>query len=168
VSTSSNTKANSSATSVSVAELVALRSSLGKLKARSGKRVKAPMSGGSSSAALGRGLDFSEVREYHGGDDVRLIDWKVTARTGKAHTKLFNEERERPFFIALDLRPPMFFGTRVAFKSVVAARLCALVAWAAASHSQAVKGLHAYYSRLPVCTTRQTDAVEKFNRSVNR
>ena len=130
-----------SATSVTVAELVALRGSVNALKARSAKRVKAPMSGGSSSAALGRGLDFSEVREYHGGDDVRLIDWKVTARTGKAHTKLFNEERERPFFVVLDLRPPMFFGTRVAFKSVVAARLCAMVAWAAARQGDRVGGL---------------------------
>jgi len=141
VNTAGIVKAGSSATSVSVAELVALRSSVGKLKARAGKRVKAPMAGGSSSAALGRGLDFSEVREYHGGDDVRLIDWRVTARTGKAHTKLFSEERERPFFIAIDLRPPMFFGTRVAFKSVVAARLCAMVAWAAAAQGDRVGGL---------------------------
>jgi len=130
-----------SATSVSVAELVALRKMVGKLDRRSGKRVKAPVAGSSSSAALGRGLDFSEVREYHGGDDVRLIDWKVTARTGKPHTKLFNEERERPFFIAIDLRPSMYFGTRVAFKSVVAARLCAIVAWAATAQGDRVGGL---------------------------
>ncbi len=130
-----------SATSVSVAELVALRKSVGKLKRRAGRRVKAPMAGSSSSAALGRGLDFAEVREYHGGDDVRLIDWKVTARTGRAHTKLFNEERERPFFIALDLRPSMYFGTRVALKSVIAARLCAMVAWAAEAQRDRVGGL---------------------------
>lgn len=130
-----------SATSVTVAELVALRKSVGKLNRRTGRRVKAPMVGSSSSAALGRGLDFAEVREYHGGDDVRLIDWKVTARTGRAHTKLFNEERERPFFIALDLRPAMYFGTKVALKSVVAARLCAIVAWAAAAQRDRVGGL---------------------------
>ena len=130
-----------SATSVSVAELVALRKTAGKLNRRSGKRVVAPVAGSSNSAALGRGLDFSEVREYHGGDDVRLIDWKVTARTGRAHTKLFTEERERPFFIAVDLRPPMYFGTRVAFKSVVAARMCAIVAWAAAAQRDRVGGL---------------------------
>ena len=130
-----------SATKVSVAELVALRKTVGKLNRRSGRRVVAPVSGSSTSAALGRGLDFSEVREYHGGDDVRLIDWKVTARTGRAHTKLFTEERERPFFIAIDLRPPMYFATRVAFKSVVAARLCAIVAWAAAAQRDRVGGL---------------------------
>ena len=130
-----------SATSVSVAELVALRKTIARLNRYAGKRVTAPMAGSSSSAALGRGLDFSEVREYHAGDDVRLIDWKVTARTGRAHTKLFNEERERPFFIALDLRPAMYFGTRVAFKSVVAARICAIVAWAAAAQNDRVGGL---------------------------
>ncbi len=128
-------------TSVSIAELVALRRTVAKLSRRAGRRVKAPAAGGSSSAALGRGLDFAEVREYHGGDDVRMIDWKVTARTGRAHTKLFNEERERPFFIALDLRPSMYFGTRVAFKSVVAARLCAMVAWGAAAQRDRVGGL---------------------------
>lgn len=136
-----NNDIKSSATTVSVAELVALRKTVSKFVRPSGKRVKAPTAGGSTSAALGRGLDFSEVREYHGGDDVRMIDWKVTARTGKPHTKLFNEERERPFFIALDLRPSMYFATRVAFKSVVAARLCAMVAWAAASQRDRVGGL---------------------------
>lgn len=130
-----------SATTVSVAELVALRKSVGKLNRRAGKRVKATVAGSSSSAALGRGLDFSEVREYHSGDDVRLIDWKVTARTGRAHTKLFNEERERPFFIAIDLRPSMYFGTRVGFKSVIASRLCAMVAWAASAQGDRVGGL---------------------------
>ncbi len=128
-------------TSVSIAELVSLRQTVAKVASRRGRRVKAPAAGGSSSAALGRGLDFAEVREYHGGDDVRMIDWKVTARTGRTHTKLFNEERERPFFIALDLRPSMYFGTRVAFKSVVAARVCAMVAWAAASQKDRVGGL---------------------------
>lgn len=132
---------STSATSISVAELVALRKTVGKLQRQTGKRVKAPAAGSSSSAALGRGLDFSEVREYHGGDDVRLIDWKVTARTGRAHTKLFNEERERPFFIAIDLRPSMYFATQVAFKSVVAARLAAIVAWAASAQGDRVGGL---------------------------
>ena len=131
----------SSPVSVSIQELVGLRSATGKVARRQGKRVVAPTAGAAPSAALGRGLDFSEVREYHGGDDVRMIDWKVTARTGRAHTKLFNEERERPFLLALDLRPPMYFGTRVAFKSVFAARLCALVAWAALSQRDRVGGL---------------------------
>jgi len=133
--------ATGSPVAVTLAELVSQRKLVPTIKRRSGKRVNAPVAGGTTSPALGRGLDFSEVREYQAGDDVRMIDWKVTARSGKPHTKLFTEERERPFFIALDLRPSMFFGTRVAYKSVYAARLCALLAWAAAKQGDRVGGL---------------------------
>jgi len=78
----------------------------------------------------GRGVDFSEVRAYQQGDDIRSIDWRVTARTGKAHTKLYAEERERPALVILDQSDSMFFGSRVAFKSVIAAKTAALLAWA--------------------------------------
>ena len=78
----------------------------------------------------GRGVDFSEVRAYQQGDDIRSIDWRVTARTGKAHTKLYAEERERPALVILDQSDSMFFGSRVAFKSVIAAQAAALLAWA--------------------------------------
>lgn len=128
-------------TRVTLAELVALRRSVSAVKRPSGRRVQAPLLGGNSSRAMGRGLDFAEVREYHAGDDVRMIDWKVTARSGKPHTKIYNEERERPFLLVVDLRPSMFFATQVAFKSVLAARLGAMVAWAAASNRDRVGGL---------------------------
>ena len=68
----------------------------------------------------GRGMEFDEVRAYHQGDDIRLIDWRVTARTGKAHTKLYREERDRPVLFLAEFRPRMHFGTRKAFKSVSA------------------------------------------------
>lgn len=129
------------ATRVSLAGLVSLRGTVRSVKRPVGGRVLAPSSGGNESRALGRGLDFAEVREYNPGDDVRMIDWKVTARSGKTHTKIYNEERERPFLIAIDLRQSMFFATRVAFKSVVAARLAAMVAWAAASNRDRVGGV---------------------------
>jgi uncharacterized protein (DUF58 family) len=77
----------------------------------------------------GRGMEFAEVRAYQAGDDVRSIDWRVTARRGKVHTKLFHEERERPVLLAVDLRRPMFFATRGCFKAVQVARLAALLAW---------------------------------------
>ena len=80
-------------------------------------------------------MEFDESRPYQPGDDVRNIDWRVTARNGTTHTKLFREERERPVFIALDARSPMFFATRGRFKSVIAAELAALLAWTA--HQQA-------------------------------
>lgn len=88
----------------------------------------------------GRGMEFEEVRRYQPGDDIRTIDWRVTARTGKPHTKLFCEERERPVHILVDQRSPMFFGSSVAFKSVVAAEIAAALAWAALSGSDRIGG----------------------------
>ena len=74
----------------------------------------------------GRGLSFEELRHYQPGDDVRLIDWRATARRGSAHVRVYNEERERPVLVVVDQRFPMFFGSRRAMKSVVAAELAAL------------------------------------------
>lgn len=137
----SGAAASHDATQISVAELVALRGSVARVRRRAGRRVAAPIGGGNVSRALGRGLDFAEVREYTPGDDVRLIDWNVTARSGRPHTKVFNEEKERPFVIAVDLRSSMYFATRVAYKSVIAARLCAMLGWAAADHRDRVGGM---------------------------
>jgi uncharacterized protein (DUF58 family) len=80
----------------------------------------------------GRGLEFQEVRPYVTGDDPRTIDWRVTARRGKPHTKLFREERERPVWLLADLNAGMFFGTRRQLKSTVVVRAAALLAWSAA------------------------------------
>lgn len=78
---------------------------------------------------LGRGMEFAESRPYSPGDDIRSMDWKVTARTGEPHTKLFEEERERPILLWCDLRPGMFFATRGQFKSVVMTEIASLLAW---------------------------------------
>ncbi len=94
------------------------------------RRIKAGQSGGYLSPFKGRGMEFDEARLYQAGDDVRSIDWRVTARTGKPHTKLFREERERPIFISVDYRQTMQFATRGRFKSVQAAHLAAILAWA--------------------------------------
>ena len=123
--------------STSLDELVQLRVAAQALQRQLRKRSAAPLSGGSVSRRLGRGLDFAEVREYQPGDDVRMIDWKVTARSGQAHTKLFVEERERPVLLVVDFRAGMRFGTRGMYKSVLAARLAALLGWCAvASHDR--------------------------------
>ncbi len=74
-------------------------------------------------------MDFSEVRVYEPGDDVRSIDWKVTARRSRPHTKIFTEERDRPVIVALDLRASMHFATRGVFKAVLAARAASHIAW---------------------------------------
>lgn len=77
----------------------------------------------------GRGMDFDEVREYQQGDDVRLVDWRITARHGKTYTKVFREERDRQIWFLLDFRHGMHFATRQAFKSVIAAHLASMTAW---------------------------------------
>lgn len=89
----------------------------------------------------GRGMEFDEVRLYQPGDDVRTLDWRVTARTGKPHTKLFREERERSVLFWVDYRAPMFFATRGRFKSVMAAHAAALLAWSAIHHGDRLGGL---------------------------
>jgi uncharacterized protein (DUF58 family) len=88
----------------------------------------------------GRGMEYAESRPYQAGDDVRALDWRLTARSGKPHTKLFREERERPVFIAIDLRPTMAFATRGVFKSVQAARAAALLAFKAVADGDRVGG----------------------------
>lgn len=94
------------------------------------RRNSSSLAGGRRSTLRGRGIDFDEVRLYQAGDDVRAIDWRVTARTGKPHTKIFREEKERPVLLVVDLRSAMFFGSRRCFKSVLAAHAAALLAWA--------------------------------------
>ncbi|GGF71847.1 DUF58 domain-containing protein [Alteromonas lipolytica] len=89
----------------------------------------------------GRGMEFDEARHYQPGDDIRAIDWRVTARTGKTHTKVYREERERPVFILCDLSRSMQFGTQLLLKSVQAAHLTALISWAAAQRGDKVGAL---------------------------
>lgn len=93
------------------------------------KSLWSQLHGEHQSKRLGRGMDFAEVRQYQAGDDVRSIDWRVTARTGEPHTKLFTEEREQSTIIYLDLTPSMRFGSQLLFKSVQAAHLASLIAW---------------------------------------
>lgn len=110
-------------------ELIALGSKVRHLKLDFTSGARSILAGAHVSRFRGRGMDFAESREYQPGDDVRHIDWRVTARTGRTHTKLYTEERERPVFVVMDFNPGMFFGTRGAFKSVTAARAAACVAW---------------------------------------
>jgi uncharacterized protein (DUF58 family) len=102
--------------------------------------IRGMQSGDYVSRFRGRGMEFDQVRLYQPGDDVRSIDWKVTARTDKPHTKIFCEERERPVFISVDNRSTMQFATRGVFKFVQAAKLAALIAWAAQQHSDRIGG----------------------------
>jgi uncharacterized protein (DUF58 family) len=112
-------------------ELVRLRRRAGPGGLATRGRVRTGGAGPYDSAFRGRGMEFDESRVYQPGDDVRTIDWRVSARTGRVHTKLFHEERERPVLLLLDERPGMRFGTRDAFKWVLAARAAAVLAWTA-------------------------------------
>ena len=107
--------------------------------APSGK-VDTHQHGANRSIFLGRGMEVDEVRAYQPGDDIRAIDWRVTARTGAMHTKLFHEERARPVFILSDLRSNMQFGSRRQFKSVLAAGIGARLAWTAVDGGDRVGG----------------------------
>lgn len=93
------------------------------------KSLWSQMLGQHQSHRLGRGMDFSEVRQYQAGDDIRAIDWRVTARTGKPHTKLFTEEREKPVVLYLDLSVSMLFGSKLMLKSVMMCHMASLIAW---------------------------------------
>jgi uncharacterized protein (DUF58 family) len=104
-------------------------------------RIRVAAEGGHVSPYKGRGVEFDESRPYQAGDDLRTIDWRVTARTGKPHTKVFREERNRPVFVWLDLRRPMLFATRGAYKGVRAAEIAALVAWSAVANGDRLGGL---------------------------
>jgi uncharacterized protein (DUF58 family) len=105
------------------------------------RAVKSQLNGAERTRFRGRGMDFEEVRLYQAGDDVRSIDWRVTARTQVPHTKLYREERERPVFVLVDQRAPMFFGSQRCFKSVLAAHIAANLAWAALNNSDRIGGL---------------------------
>jgi len=113
-----------------VTELVALRRAAQGL-ATSLRRSADRLIGQQESPFRGRGMEYAESRPYSAGDEVRHIDWRVTARTGRPYTKLFQAERERTTLLVLESSAAMRFGTRTCFKSVQAARLGALMAWAA-------------------------------------
>ncbi|TXS90747.1 DUF58 domain-containing protein [Parahaliea maris] len=91
--------------------------------------VHSLLAGRHNSRLRGRGLNFEEIRRYQPGDDIRQIDWKVTARTRRTHSRVFTEERERSTLLLVDQRMSMFFGSRKRMKSVTAAEAAALAAW---------------------------------------
>ena len=103
--------------------------------------IHAKQGGAYVSSFKGRGMEFDESRVYQAGDDIRNMDWRVTARTGTAHSKTFCEERERPVLLWLDLSPAMMFATRKKFKSVIACEIASLLAWSASKNNDRIGGL---------------------------
>ncbi|WP_291993068.1 DUF58 domain-containing protein [Candidatus Accumulibacter sp. ACC003] len=115
-----------------LAELAALRGAARGLSLHARRPALAQLRGGHRSAQRGRGLEFEEVRLYAPGDDARAIDWRVSARRGRLHTKLFGEERERPVWLVADLHAGLFFGSQRQLKSALLLRAAALLGWVAA------------------------------------
>ena len=109
-------------------ELVSLKKYLPYIRRRH-NNITSYQAGDIRSAFKGRGMELEEVRAYGYGDDVRDIDWRVTARKGDVYTKVFAEEKDREVYAVLDLSPYMVFGTKKELKSVSAAKLAALLGW---------------------------------------
>src|SRR6201991_5065616 len=121
--------ANAMGVYVSLDDLLALEYRGRKVSFLPRQPVHSLLSGRFASRMRGRGLNFEEIRDYRSGDDVRSIDWKVTARLQKPHIRVFNEERDRQTLLVGDQRLSMFFGSRRALKSVTAAEAAAIAAW---------------------------------------
>ncbi len=156
---------------VDLDSLLALRHKAMTAQPASSSRVVGNRAGLKLSKIKGRGVDFSEVRAYQPGDDIRAIDWRVTARKNKPHTKIFREERERPTLIVVDQTQQMFFGSKIRLKSVACAELAARIAWQNLAAGDRVGGVvignqqqavHRPY-RTPKAVARFLNEVATFN-----
>jgi uncharacterized protein (DUF58 family) len=125
---------------LTAAELIALRPRCHALRLPMRLAAASALAGAYRSRFRGRGVDFLESRNYQPGDDIRNMDWRVTARTGRPHTKVFQEERERPVLVVMDASPSLYFGTRDRLKSVAAGQMAAAIAWAAIRRGDRVGG----------------------------
>ncbi len=128
-------------THITTSELISLQQQARKLDLSRRTYASASTTGSHRSRFRGRGMDYQESRLYQAGDDIRNMDWRVTARAGKPHTKLYQEERERPVVLLVDFNIGMFFGSVNSLKSVVAAKTAALIAWAVAYRGDRIGAL---------------------------
>ncbi|CAG9172727.1 DUF58 domain-containing protein [Cupriavidus pampae] len=126
---------------VDAAALAALEANVRDFHFRTRQPVHSLLSGRHASRVHGRGLAFEELRPYLPGDDVRTMDWRVTARTGTPHVRVYAEEKERPVLLVVDQRMNMFFGSRRSMKSVSAAEVAALAAWRVLADGDRVGGV---------------------------
>ena len=112
-------------------DLIGMRRYIAYMRALERRRSFSHQAGDIKSAFKGRGMELEEIRSYTFGDDVRDIDWRVTARKEAPYTKVFAEEKDREIYVWLDLSAPMVFGTRRELKTVAAAKAAALLGWLA-------------------------------------
>ena len=119
---------------VTVDDLVAERLLSLKWQINRLNRATSDQSGEIKSLFKGRGMEFEEIRAYAFGDDVRDIDWRVTARKQQPYTKLYAEEKDREVYVLLDMSASMVFGTKKELKSVTAAKIAARIGWQSLKH----------------------------------
>jgi uncharacterized protein (DUF58 family) len=135
-----------------------LRAAAQGLSLRARGPVRSALTGARRAVQRGRGLELQEVRPYVEGDDPRSIDWRVTARRGRLHTRLYREERERPVWVLADLGAGMYFGTRRQLKSQLAVRAAALLAWIAVAGGDRAGAVLAGGGRCEVLPPRAREA----------
>ncbi len=128
-------------THITAKELISLQQQAHKLDMSRRSYARSSTTGTHHSSFRGRGMDYQESRIYQAGDDIRNMDWRVTARAGQPHTKLYQEERERPVVLLVDFNPGMFFGSVKSLKSVVAAKAATLIAWSVAARGDRIGAL---------------------------
>ncbi|MBJ6137454.1 DUF58 domain-containing protein [Marinobacter litoralis] len=141
---------NTAVTHATLQDLVRLQADARALKLPSARQIHSRQAGMRQSRQRGRGMTFAEVRQYQPGDDIRSIDWRVTARRQSPHTKLFEEERERPVLLIADLGPTLFFASTGAYKQARCAQITALLAWLALMAGDQVGGLVFNHQELEV------------------
>lgn len=128
-------------TYITLPGLIRLQADARALKLPGARSVRSRQAGLQRSPQRGRGMAFAEVRQYQPGDDIRSIDWRVTARRQSPHTKLYEEERERPVLLLCDLGPSLFFASTGAYKQVRSAQIAAILGWLALWSGDQVGGI---------------------------
>jgi len=142
---------------IDVDELIGVRALLNDVGGTRLRRYASTRMGARELHLRGRGMEYAESRAYVYGDDIRTMDWRVMARTGEAYSKVFAEEKDRCYLLAVDLSESMFFGTRFAFKSWAAAQVAAHLGWLASFAGERIGGLVAtpgYHSEIRPGKTR--------------
>ncbi|MEX2474353.1 DUF58 domain-containing protein [Marinobacter sp.] len=129
------------ATHIDLPALIRLQADARALKLPAARPVRSQQAGLQRSPLRGRGMAFAEVRQYQPGDDIRSIDWRVTARRQSPHTKLYEEERGRPVLLLCDLGPSLFFASTGAFKQVRCAQLAGILSWLALWSGDQIGGI---------------------------
>lgn len=122
-------------------ELLEYRGRSALIDLSSNSQIKSHMAGTLIAKTKGRGMEFDEARHYQIGDDIRTIDWRITARTGKVYTKIYREERERPVYVLVDLNHQQYFGSQLLLKSVQACHIAALIGWSAIANGDRIGAL---------------------------